>query len=64
MLRKQLNLLHRGMIQLRPAVPHGKIDTVLYSSKTVGTKRKATIYTPQVLKQKISRAVPVAWYWR
>ena len=35
-----------GYDTVRPAVPHGKIDTVLYSSKTVGTKRKATIYTP------------------
>ncbi len=27
-------------------VPHGKIDTVTYLSKTVGTSRKAIIYTP------------------
>jgi len=27
-------------------IPHGKIDTISYSSKTVGTSRKALIYTP------------------
>lgn len=27
-------------------IPHGKIDTISYSSKTVGTDRKAIIYTP------------------
>jgi enterochelin esterase-like enzyme len=27
-------------------IPHGKIDTISYSSKTVGVNRKATIYTP------------------
>ena len=28
------------------AVPHGKIDTLTYDSKTVGTKRRTLIYTP------------------
>ncbi|MEO7046236.1 MAG: alpha/beta hydrolase-fold protein [Ferruginibacter sp.] len=28
------------------AVPHGKIDSITYTSKTVGTKRKALVYTP------------------
>ena len=27
-------------------IPHGKIDTITYDSKTVGNKRKALIYTP------------------
>jgi enterochelin esterase-like enzyme len=27
-------------------IPHGKIDTIQYSSKTVGTTRRALIYTP------------------
>lgn len=27
-------------------IPHGKIDTISYSSKTVGNDRKAIIYTP------------------
>ena len=30
----------------REGIPHGKIDTIIYDSKTVGTKRKALIYTP------------------
>lgn len=28
------------------AIPHGKIDTIIYDSKTVGNKRKALIYSP------------------
>lgn len=35
-----------GFDTLRPTIPHGKIDTVIYTSKTVGTKRRATVYTP------------------
>jgi enterochelin esterase-like enzyme len=27
-------------------IPHGKIDTISYNSKTVGTSRRALIYTP------------------
>jgi enterochelin esterase-like enzyme len=35
-----------GFDMLRPDVPHGKIDTIAYPSKTVGVTRKALIYTP------------------
>ena len=28
------------------SIPHGKIDTITYFSKTVGSKRKALIYIP------------------
>lgn len=35
-----------GFDSLRENIPHGKIDTVVYDSKTVGTKRRAIIYTP------------------
>src|SRR5665647_1281442 len=31
---------------LRTNISHGKIDTIFYDSKTVGTKRRALIYTP------------------
>jgi len=31
---------------IRENIPHGKIDTILYPSKTVGTTRRALIYTP------------------
>jgi enterochelin esterase-like enzyme len=27
-------------------IPHGKIDTIVYYSKTVGVNRRAIIYTP------------------
>ena len=35
-----------GFDIVRENIPHGKIDTITYTSKTVGTKRKALIYTP------------------
>jgi len=35
-----------GYDSLRTAISHGKIDSVVYTSKTVGTNRKALIYTP------------------
>jgi enterochelin esterase-like enzyme len=35
-----------GFDIIRPGIPHGKIDTIAYDSKTVGTNRKALIYTP------------------
>src|SRR5665647_2921348 len=35
-----------GFDSLRVAIPHGKIDTITYHSKTVGTTRQALIYTP------------------
>ena len=31
---------------MRAGIPHGKIDSIYYYSKTVGVKRKAMIYTP------------------
>ncbi|MBN2092622.1 esterase, partial [candidate division KSB1 bacterium] len=36
----------QGFDSLHTNIPHGRIDTVYYQSKTVGTKRKAIIYTP------------------
>src|ERR1051325_2880335 len=35
-----------GFDSLRAAIPHGKIDTISYASKTVDTIRRALIYTP------------------
>ncbi len=35
-----------GYDVLRKDIPKGKIDTLTYESKTVGTKRKTLIYTP------------------
>ena len=34
-------------------IPHGTIDTIQYSSVTVGTTRKALVYTPPGLKKGI-----------
>jgi enterochelin esterase-like enzyme len=36
----------KGFDTLRPSIPHGRIDTLVYNSTTVGTKRKAIIYLP------------------
>lgn len=35
-----------GFDLIRSDIPHGKIDTIAYPSKTVGTNRKALVYTP------------------
>lgn len=35
-----------GFDIFNPGIPHGKIDTIAYKSKTVGCSRKALIYTP------------------
>ena len=34
-----------------PTISHGKIDTIQYASKTVGTTRKALVYTPPGFKK-------------
>ncbi len=36
----------------REGIPHGKIDTVSYASETVGTQRRALIYTPPGFSEK------------
>lgn len=36
----------KGYEQEKPGIAKGKIDTVLYDSKTVGNKRKTLVYTP------------------
>lgn len=35
----------KGFDQIKPEIAHGKIDTIAYESKTVGTTRKALVYT-------------------
>jgi len=41
-----VNPAPQGFDVARDNIPHGKIDTISYSSATVGTTRKAIIYTP------------------
>lgn len=36
----------KGFDEVRTEIPHGKIDTMSYQSQTVGTVRKALVYTP------------------
>jgi hypothetical protein len=40
-----------GFDEVRSGIPQGKIDTLSYTSETVGTTRKALIYTPRVIPQ-------------
>lgn len=35
-----------GFDELNPTIPHGKLDTITYNSKTVGVKRHALVYLP------------------
>ena len=35
-----------GFDQVRAGIPKGKIESLEYNSKTVGTTRKVTVYTP------------------
>ncbi|MEJ5352507.1 MAG: alpha/beta hydrolase-fold protein [Melioribacteraceae bacterium] len=41
-----LNRKPENFDSLRTNIPHGKIDTIHYESKTVGTIRRAIVYTP------------------
>ncbi|MEJ2113707.1 MAG: alpha/beta hydrolase-fold protein [Flavobacteriaceae bacterium] len=40
------NYAPKGFDSIQENIPHGKIDSIQYFSKTVGNKRKALIYTP------------------
>jgi enterochelin esterase-like enzyme len=41
-----------GFDSLRMSIPHGKIDTITYTSKTVGNNRRSLIYTPPGFSKK------------
>src|SRR6187402_1667994 len=41
-----------GFDSLRTGIPTGKIDTIIYESKTVGSKRRTLIYTPPGFSKK------------
>jgi enterochelin esterase-like enzyme len=42
----QVQQMPPGFDAVKENIPHGKIDTISYTSKTVGTTRRALIYTP------------------
>ncbi|TFF37534.1 alpha/beta hydrolase [Mucilaginibacter psychrotolerans] len=46
-----------GFDVVRADIPHGKIDTITYDSKTVGNARKALVYTPPGFSKKIKYPV-------
>ena len=48
-----------GIDANRANVPHGKLETVEYDSKTVGTRRKMQVYTPPGYSQ--DRKYPVLY---
>jgi enterochelin esterase-like enzyme len=48
-----------GFDSIRNGITRGKLDTVLYSSKTVGVTRKALVYTPPGFKK--SKRYPVLY---
>jgi enterochelin esterase-like enzyme len=48
-----------GFDSLQVDKPHGTIDTILYTSKTVGTMRKALVYTPPGFSK--SKSYPVLY---
>ena len=43
-----------GFDVVRSGIAHGEIDTITYASKTVGTNRRAIIYTPPGYTKKIN----------
>ncbi len=43
---QDFNQAPQGFDLVRSDIPHGKIDTIVYASETVGTNRKALVYTP------------------
>lgn len=47
----------KGFDSLRTDIRHGNIDSIVYSSVTVGTKRKALIYTPPGYTKKVKYPV-------
>jgi enterochelin esterase-like enzyme len=47
-----VNHAPRGFDSLRTGIPQGKLDTIRYASKTVGTTRKALVYTPPGFNKK------------
>jgi endo-1,4-beta-xylanase len=46
-----------GFDVIRESIAHGSIDTITYTSKTVGNPRKALIYTPPGYKKRIKYPV-------
>ncbi|HTJ53593.1 MAG TPA: alpha/beta hydrolase-fold protein [Cyclobacteriaceae bacterium] len=47
----------QGFDVLQPTIVHGKIDTISYTSKTVGVSRRALIYTPPGYSRKVKYPV-------
>ncbi len=55
----------KGFDQVRAGIATGKIDTISYPSKTVGTTRRALVYTPPGYfeKNQVPGTVPAARHW-
>lgn len=50
-----------GFDQKRTGIAHGTIDTVTYDSKSVGTKRKMSVYTPPGYNKNSNTKYPVLY---
>src|SRR3954470_20030686 len=48
-----------GMYKKRTGIANGTIDTVTYDSKSVGTKRKMSVYTPPGYNKNSNAKYPV-----
>ncbi|MFB9863763.1 alpha/beta hydrolase [Rufibacter immobilis] len=44
--QEKVQVAPAGFDKPRPEIPHGKLDTVAYTAKQLGTTRKALVYTP------------------
>lgn len=49
------------IIQQREDIPHGKLETIEYDSKTVGTRRKMQVYTPPGYSKDAGKKYPVLY---
>ena len=47
-----LKQMPKGFEQVRTESAKGKLDTITYNSKTVGTNRRALVYTPPGFSKK------------
>ena len=44
--QEKISQMPIGYDSLRTGIPHGRLDSITYTSKTVGATRKALVYTP------------------
>src|SRR6476620_10004221 len=50
--QEMLKQMPKGFEEVRTEIAKGKIDTITYNSKTVGSNRRALVYTPPGFSKK------------